>query len=47
MDGSADELHGVVLSRDEGLVHPRLAEFWRVVDFVLANEPTVTAHLYR
>ncbi|MFD6390039.1 hypothetical protein [Nocardia sp. NPDC060259] len=45
-DGSASELHGVVLSREDGLVHPRLPEFWSVVDYVLANDPTVNSHLY-
>lgn len=45
-DGSGREIHGVLLSREDGLVHPRLQEFWDVVDFVLANDPTVNAHLY-
>lgn len=46
-DGSVSPIHGVVLSREDALVHPRLAEFWEVVDFILANDPTVNAHLYR
>jgi hypothetical protein len=46
MDGSAGKLHGLVLSREDGLTHPRLPEFWEVVDFVLANDPTVKPHLY-
>ncbi|KQY32397.1 MULTISPECIES: hypothetical protein [Nocardia] len=46
LDGSADDVHGVVLSRADGLVHPRLPEFWSVVDYVLANDPTVSDHLY-
>lgn len=45
-DGSGGEIHGVLLSREDGLVHPRLADFWDVVDFVLANDPTVNLHLY-
>jgi hypothetical protein len=46
MDGSAGEIHGLVLSREDGLAHPRLPEFWEVVDLVLANDPTVNPHLY-
>jgi hypothetical protein len=45
-DGSGSEIHGVLLSREDGLAHPRLSEFWGVVDFVLANDPTVHVHLY-
>ena len=45
-DGSASTIHGMVLSREAGLAHPRLKEFWDVVDFVLANDPTVNVHLY-
>ncbi|MEU3645610.1 hypothetical protein AB0E59_19670 [Lentzea sp. NPDC034063] len=46
MDGSTGPVHGTVLSREDGLAHPRLPEFWEVVDFVLANDPTVNSHLY-
>lgn len=46
LDGSAGEPHGLVLSREDGLAHPWLPEFWGVVDFVLAEDPTVNAHLY-
>jgi hypothetical protein len=46
LDGSSGRLHGAVLSREEGLAHPRLPEFWEVVDFVLANDPTVHQHVY-
>jgi hypothetical protein len=45
-DGSGGEIHGARLSREEGLAHPRLPEFWQVVDFVLDNDPGVSAHLY-
>ncbi len=46
MDGSGSDIHGVQLSREDGLTHPRLPEFWQVVDFVLANDPDVNRHLY-
>ncbi|WP_053719359.1 hypothetical protein [Saccharothrix sp. NRRL B-16348] len=46
MDGSGGEVHGLLLSREAGLAHPRLPEFWQVVDFVLVNDPGVHAHLY-
>ncbi|MFI6996258.1 hypothetical protein [Nocardia sp. NPDC050175] len=45
-DGSGSEIHGILLSREDGLAHARLPEFWSVVDFVLANDPTVNVHLY-
>jgi hypothetical protein len=45
-DGSGGEVHGVRLSREDGLTHPHLPEFWQVVDFVLANDPAVHRHLY-
>ncbi len=45
LDGSSGPLHGAVLSREQGLAHPHLPVFWEVVDFVLANDPTVNAHV--
>lgn len=45
-DGTGGEIHGATLSREEGLAHPRLPEFWQVVDFVLESDPSVNAHLY-
>lgn len=45
-DGSGGQIHGTLLSREDGLAHPRVQEFWDVVDFVLANDPTVHGHLY-
>lgn len=45
-DGSASPLHGVVLTREKGLVHPYLPDFWAVVDLVLAMDPTVRGHLH-
>lgn len=47
MDGSSSPIHGAVLSREQGLVHPWLPDFWAVVDFVLINDPTVNSHIYR
>lgn len=37
---------GRQLSRDEALAHPRVADFWRVVDFLLEHEPAVAHHIY-
>lgn len=37
---------GHKLSRDEALAHPRLPDFWRVVDFLLEDEPAVNHHVY-
>lgn len=45
-DGSAGPLHGVVLTREKGLTHLRLRDFWAVVDLVLAEDLTVRGHLY-
>jgi hypothetical protein len=39
-------VHGIVLTREQGLQHPWLPQFWQIVDFVLENDPTVHAHLY-
>ena len=38
-------IFGTRLSRDEGLVHPRLPECWSVIDFVLLEDVTVNHHL--
>jgi hypothetical protein len=46
LDGSDVRIHGVLLSREDGLEHPRLPEFWAVVDFVLANDPAVNSRLH-
>jgi len=37
---------GRKLSREEALVHPRLADYWKVVDFLLVSEPETRAHVY-
>ncbi len=47
LDGSGERIHGTVLSCEQALSHPWLPAFWEIVDFVLANDPTVSAHLYR
>jgi hypothetical protein len=39
-------LLGHRLSREEALAHPRLAEFWGIVDHVLAHDGEVHAHVY-
>ncbi|MGW5571133.1 hypothetical protein ACWEVD_08000 [Nocardia thailandica] len=45
-DGTAGPLHGTVLTRDQARTHPRLADFWAVVDHVLTSDPVVSGHLY-
>ena len=46
LDGTAGEIHGRTLSREEALAHPWLSGFWAVVDHVLEHDPVVRAHLY-
>ena len=41
-----DAVFGAKLTRDDALRHPWLGDFWTVVDFVLAKDPTVRAHIY-
>jgi len=41
-----DALFGAKLTRDDALRHPRLGDFWAVVDFVLKKDPTVRARIY-
>src|SRR5580765_3406504 len=36
---------GHKLTPDEAAVHPRLGEFWALVDHVVANDPVVWAHI--
>lgn len=40
-------LWGDKLDREAGLQHPRLVEFWTVIDFVLESDRLVRGHLYR
>lgn len=37
---------GRKLGRQDALAHPRLAEFWQVVDFILVADPVVHHHVY-
>jgi hypothetical protein len=37
---------GRKLTRDESLAHPRVGEFWAVVDHILAHDPLVREHVY-
>jgi hypothetical protein len=39
-------IYGQKLTREAGLAHPRLADFWNLVDHVLANDGMVNQHLY-
>jgi hypothetical protein len=39
-------IFGRKLSRDEGLAHLRLADFWAIVDAVLERDELVHRHLY-
>jgi hypothetical protein len=38
-------LFGHKLERLEALAHPRLADFWAVVDFLLLDDPDLRAHV--
>lgn len=40
------ELFGHKLTRDEALEHPRLDDFWEVIDHILAEDPLVRQHIY-
>lgn len=39
-------LYGHKLTRDEGLAHPRLPDFWQLVDAVLEKDALVRGHIY-
>ncbi len=39
-------LYGHKLTRAEGRAHPRLPEFWQIVDTVLEQDELVRQHLY-
>jgi hypothetical protein len=39
-------LFGRKLSRADALAHPRIADFWQVVDFVVETDPLVHPHHY-
>ena len=50
VDGGAatpdDPVFGQKLSREQGLKHPRLPEFWKIVDTILEHDALVRRHLY-
>ena len=37
---------GTKLGREEALAHPRVEDFWAVVDFILEADPHVADHVY-
>lgn len=37
---------GRKLTREQALAHPRLADFWEIVDFVLMADEVVHSHVY-
>ncbi len=39
-------LFGRKLTRAEGLTHPKLGDYWDVVDFILLDDPDVHSHVY-
>ncbi|MER7333676.1 MULTISPECIES: hypothetical protein [unclassified Micromonospora] len=39
-------LYGYKLTRAEALAHPKLSEFWEVIDFVVATDPLLHEHHY-
>lgn len=39
-------LYGHKLTRAEALSHPRVKEFWEVVDLIVLNDPLVHQHHY-
>jgi hypothetical protein len=38
---------GLKLNREEALAHPRLGDFWRVVDLMILTDSEVHAHVHR
>ncbi len=39
-------LFGLKLTRDQALAHPRIADFWQMVDFIVERDPVVHPHHY-
>ncbi len=39
-------MFGHKLDRESALANPRLADFWRIVDLVVVEDPTVHAQVY-
>lgn len=46
LPASARQVKGHLLSREEGLAHPWVETFWRVLDFIVEADPDVHAHMY-
>ena len=40
------EIFGRKLTREDAISHPRLPEFWEVVDHILVTDPLVRDHVY-
>jgi hypothetical protein len=40
------ELTGRLLSRDEALAHPRVQDFWALMDWLVWNEPDLHAVMH-
>jgi hypothetical protein len=43
----ASSIWGQKLTREQAIQHPRLKEFWEVVDHLLLSDPEIHAHVYR
>jgi hypothetical protein len=43
---SDSRLLGRRLTRAAGLAHPRIGEFWTIVDFLAESDPTINATVY-
>jgi hypothetical protein len=39
-------MFGAKLDREDALGHPRLREFWDLVDWLIVNDPTLHEHVY-
>jgi hypothetical protein len=39
-------IYGQKLTREQGLAHPQLADFWKIVDTVLERDQLVHRHVY-
>jgi len=39
-------MFGRKLNRDGALAHPRLSRFWRVIDWLIVNDPTLHENIY-
>jgi hypothetical protein len=41
-----EPLYGQKLTREQGLAHPRIGEFWQLVDTILEQDSLVRQHVY-